>query len=156
MAALVLLIIFKTINMKYTLALLVNVLLFASCKKQNETSTTPGTDPIDTLAQITLYTGNFINGPWGTVKGRAIILRSFNGTLSLALDSVTISNGPDLHVYLSKEVQPINFIDLGKLRSTSGNQVYSISGTPDFTQYKYALIHCQQYNHLFGSAELRP
>jgi Electron transfer DM13 len=151
-----LLIIFKANNMKYTLALLVSVLLFAACKKQNEASTTPGTDPIDTLAQTTLYTGNFIKGPWGTVTGRAKILRSFNGALTLALDSVVISNGPDLHVYLSKEVQPINFIDLGLLKSTSGNQVYAISGMPDFAQYKYALIHCQKYNHLFGSAELRP
>ncbi len=142
--------------MKYTFVVLLTVLVFISCKKENEASTTPGTDPIDTLAQTTLYTGNFINGPWGTVKGRAKILRSFNGTLTLALDSVTISNGPDLHVYLSKEVQPINFIDLGLLRSISGNQLYTISGMPDFAQYKYALIHCQKYNHLFGSAELRP
>ena len=142
--------------MKHTFVVLLTVLVFISCKKENEASTTPGTDPIDTLAQTTLYTGNFINGPWGTVKGRAKILRSFNGTLTLALDSVTISNGPDLHVYLSKEVQPINFIDLGLLRSISGNQLYTISGMPDFAQYKYALIHCQKYNHLFGSAELRP
>lgn len=142
--------------MKYTFVLLVSLLVFSSCKKENETSTTPGTDPIDTLVQTRLYTGNFINGPWGSVKGRAIILRSFNGMLTLALDSVTISNGPDLHVYLSKEVQPINFIDLGLLKSTSGNQIYAISGMPDFAQYKYALIHCQKYNHLFGSAELRP
>jgi hypothetical protein len=49
----------------------------------------------------------------------------------------------------------MNFIDLGRLQSTSGNQVYTIQGNPDFTQYKYALIHCQRYNHLFGSAELR-
>jgi hypothetical protein len=26
---------------------------------------------------------------------------------------------------------------------------------PDLSVYKYALIHCQQYNHLFGSAALK-
>ena len=68
---------------------------------------------------------------------------------------MTISNGPDLHVYLSKEAFPVNFIDLGRIKSTSGNQLYTISGMPDFVQYKYALIHCQRYNHLFGSALLK-
>jgi hypothetical protein len=73
----------------------------------------------------------------------------------LKFQAVTISNGPDLHVYLSKEVLPVNYIDLGRLQSTSGNQVYELTGNPDFSQYKYALVHCQRYNHLFGSAELR-
>ena len=34
-------------------------------------------------------------------------------------------------------------------------RLYNIPDAPDFSQYKYALIHCKQYNHLFGSAELR-
>ena len=50
---------------------------------------------------------------------------------------------------------PVNFIDLGKLRSTAGNQLYEIKGAPDLSVYQCVLIHCQQYNHLFGSAELK-
>jgi hypothetical protein len=96
--------------------------------------------------------GNFVsNGQ--NVAGIAKVYNS-NGKFSLALENFSTNNGPDLHVYLSKEMFPVNFIDLGKLRSTSGNQVYEINGTPDFKEYKYALIHCQQYNHLFGSAQL--
>lgn len=142
--------------MKSLTVLVITILLFASCKKENETSAVPGMDSIDTVGQTILLTGTFSNGPWGTVSGQARILRSANGGLTLALQNVNISSGPDLHVYLSKEVQPINFIDLGLLRSTSGNQLYSISGTPDFSQYKYALIHCQKFDHLFGSALLQP
>jgi hypothetical protein len=70
--------------------------------------------------------------------------------------SFSSSNGPDLKVYLSKEIQPINFVNLGSLKSTNGSQLYNIPTGIDFAQYKYALIHCQQYNHLFGSAELKP
>jgi hypothetical protein len=66
-----------------------------------------------------------------------------------------ISNGPQLHVYISKEVQPVNFIDLGPLQSTMGNQLYNIPGKPDFSVYKYALVHCKKFNHLFGSAKLQ-
>jgi hypothetical protein len=127
---------------------------FTACTKRNETSTTPlnETAPPDTKA--TTVTGTFINGPYGTVTGSAkLYLQS--GKYTLALENVTISNGPDLHVYLSKEIQPVNFIDLGKLKSTAGNQVYDITGKPDVEVYKYALIHCQQYNHLFGSAALK-
>jgi hypothetical protein len=52
-------------------------------------------------------------------------------------------------------MNPVNFIDLGALKATGGNQLYEISATIDFTQYKYALIHCRQYNHLFGWALLQ-
>ncbi len=96
--------------------------------------------------------GMFVsNGP--SVSGTVKIYET-NGKLSLALENFKTDNGPDLHVYLSQEMNPVNFIDLGKLKATSGNQVYDISGMPDFTKFKFALIHCQQFNHLFGSAQL--
>jgi hypothetical protein len=100
--------------------------------------------------------GQYVNvyqGLW-KVSGTAKIY--LQGTqYKLALENVMISNGPDLHVYVSKEILPSTFIDLGRLQSVAGNQLYNIPGAPDFSQYKYALIHCKQYNHLFGSAELR-
>ena len=77
------------------------------------------------------------------------------GKYQLELKDFSVTNGPDLHVYLSKEIMPVHFIDLGKLKSTMGNQLYEVPGMPDFTEYKYALIHCQQYNVLFGSSELK-
>ena len=142
--------------MKSLTVLVLTILVLTSCKKENETSAVPGMDTIDTVGQTIVLIGTFSNGPWGTVSGQARILRSANGSLALALQNMNISSGPDLHVYLSKEVQPINFINLGLLKSTSGNQLYSISGAPDFSQYKYALIHCQKFDHLFGSALLQP
>ena len=140
--------------MKFFIVIFLSAVVASSCQK--EASTVPAMDMIDTVAQTAVLMGNFSNGPWGSVSGQVRILRTSGGVYSLALQNINISNGPDLHVYLSKEVQPINFIDLGKLKSTSGNQVYAIPGSPDFAQYKYALIHCQQYNHLFGSALLAP
>ncbi len=139
--------------MKITPFLLVGMLaFFSACKKENNTPVMPAMDIVDPGANVK-YTGNFINGPYGSVSGNAKVLLK-DGKYSLALEGVNISNGPDLHVYLSKEILPINFIDLGKLKSVSGTQVYDISGMPDFMQYKYALVHCQAFNHLFGSASL--
>ena len=130
------------------------IMLLVSCKKEL-TSTVPGMDMVDTVGANIRFNGIFMNGPYGSVSGNVKIYQA-NSQYSLALLNMSISNGPDLHVYISKEMQPINFIDLGRLKSTSGNQVYSLSSLPDFAAYKFVLIHCQQYNHLFGSASIMP
>ncbi len=139
--------------MKKIVYILGAIVSLTACRKQDATPTTPGMGMVDTAA-VLKYSGSFVNGPYGSVSGGADVYLQ-NGQYVLKLQGVTISNGPDLHVYLSKEMQPVNFIDLGRLQSTNGNQVYTITGSPDFTQYKYALIHCQRFNHLFGSALLQ-
>ena len=139
--------------MKRLLAFVVTTFILTSCVKEN-TPTVRLDNTVDTAGSVLQYKGNFMNGPYGRVMGMAGIYQQ-DGKLVLAFKDVTISNGPDLHVYLSREVLPVNFIDLGRLQSTNGNQVYDIPGTPDLMQYKYALVHCKQYNHLFGSAELQ-
>ncbi|HKO79846.1 MAG TPA: DM13 domain-containing protein [Chitinophagaceae bacterium] len=130
-----------------------STVLLASCVKEN-TPEIPLNDTVDTTMAMSGERGTFINGPYGSVSGMATVYTK-DGSLVLALENMMISNGPQLHVYLSKEVQPVNFIDLGALQSTRGNQLYTITGNPDFSQYKYALIHCKKYNHLFGSANLQ-
>ena len=135
------------------LLLLTAKILLISCVKEN----TPeiGLDnTVDTTIAMPQNNGNFMNGPFGSVSGMATVYRQ-DGSLILALENMMISNGPQLHVYLSREVQPVNFIDLGPLQSTKGNQLYDITGNPDFSVYKYALIHCKKYDHLFGSAKLQ-
>jgi hypothetical protein len=126
-----------------------------ACNKNVGSAETLLNEKVDSVAAVVAgntMPGNFVsNGQ--NVSGVAKIYTK-EGKYSLALENFSTNNGPDLHVYLAKEMFPVNFIDLGKLRSTSGNLIYEINGTPDFTEYKYVLIHCQQYNHLFGSALL--
>lgn len=126
------------------------LILFASCKKEKTNTDVVSMDPVDSTAQLQ-YRAAFTSGPYGTTMGVAKIFKK-NNLYSLVLDSFSVTSGPDLHVYLSKERQPINFIDLGVLRTTTGTQVYTISGMPDFMEYKFALVHCQAFDHLFGSA----
>ena len=133
--------------------LVVSMGLLISCVKEN-TPEVVLDNTVDTTVATPGSSGNFSNGPYGAVSGKAVVYKQ-DGALVLALENMMISNGPQLHVYLSREVQPVNFIDLGPLQSTKGNQLYDIAGNPDFSQYKYALIHCKKYNHLFGSAKLQ-
>ena len=126
--------------------------LIISCKKNN-TPTIALNEMTDTSAMLK-YSGPFISGPYGAVTGRAEIYKNATA-VEVKLAEFNSSNGPALHVFISKEVMPINFIDLGALKSTTGNQVYSVTGMPDFIDYKYISIHCVAYNHLFGSALLQ-
>ena len=127
------------------------IMILSSCKKTSTTSLNE-TLVMDTTA-VLKYEGSFVSGPYGTVTGLARIYLK-NGTYTLALENFTSSNGPDLKVYLSKEQFPVNFISHGNLKSVNGNQLYPIAGNPGFSEYKWVLIHCEQYNHLFGSAEI--
>lgn len=120
-----------------------------------------GKTPTETLDEMVStegmlkYTGDFRGIGSENVSGQAKIFLTSNQYM-LKLENFSTSNGPDLKVYLSTESTPGDFISLGDLKSTNGNQVYNINGVPDFSKYKYVLIHCERYNHLFGSAEIRP
>ena len=129
--------------------ILMSVILF-SCKKEEEAATDTLNETVDTSAMLR-YSGNFTSGPFGTVSGIAEVYE-LNSMFTLKISNFNTSNGPALHVYLSKEAMPVNYIDLGSLKSTMGSQVYNIPAMPDFSQYKYISIHCVDFNHLFGSA----
>lgn len=139
-------------NIRNTI-LIANLIVFANCTDDDLASTKPVDDMISEQAALK-FSGTFTNGPYGTVMGTAPIFENEDKSLEVKLASFTTTNGPDLYVYLSKEAMPVNFIELGKLKLTNGNQVYAIPGTPDFSQYTYIGIHCKAYNHLFGSALL--
>ncbi len=138
--------------MRLLIAVLIIVVTIQSCKKDKDSfaSTVTVNEMVDTTGMLK-YSGSFTSGPFGTVTGKAEVYKN-GAEYKVKLANFNTNNGPALHVYLSKEAMPINYIDLGVLKSTNGNQVYSVTGMPDFMEYKYISIHCVAYNHLFGSA----
>ena len=141
--------------MRFAIYILCTAIFFiTACKKEEAfASTTDLNEMTDTTARL-VYNGIFSAGPFGTVSGQAEIYKKGN-SFEVKLANFISTNGPALHVFISKEAMPVNFIDLGSLKSTMGNQLYSVSGMPDFMEYKYISIHCVAYNHLFGSALLQ-
>jgi hypothetical protein len=135
-----------------TLILIAFITVISSCKKDDLAPTNQLNESVDKNAMI-VHTGNFMNGPDRDVSGKATIYKT-NNALELQLTNFKTENGPALHVFVSKQEEPLNAIDLGELKSTTGNQVYEISGMPDFNQYKYISIHCVEYNHFFGAAKI--
>ncbi len=126
--------------------------VLAACKKEN----TPKLildEKVDQAHAMEKAKGTFSNGPYGTASGTAKIYTTESGT-QLALENFSSSNGSDLKVYLSKEKDPVSFISLGDLKATGGNQLYKIPDQIKTSDYKYALIYCKRYSHLFGFAEI--
>lgn len=126
--------------------------LTTACREQN-TPIEPSRDVVDPNATVKV-TGMFEGANREAVSGTAKIVQK-DGKYSLVFDNFNSVNGPNLHVYLSNETSPKNFLDLGLLKSVSGTQVYELKETAEAPQYKYALIYCQQYSKLFGSALLK-
>ncbi len=128
-------------------------LVLPSCKKEQLAPTTVLNEMTDSVSVIE-YKGDFVPGPYGQVAGQAAVY-SKAGAFEVSLSNFSVNNGPALHVYLFKEAMPVNFIDLGVLKSINGNQVYPVTGKPDFMEYKYVSIHCVAFNHLFAYTLLK-
>ena len=74
-----------------------------------------------------------------------------------------MTNGPALHVYLSRhedpdspgEVKDLGFVDLGDLKGNRGNQNYPIPSDVDIAGYNSVVIYCKPFNVVFSVASLR-
>lgn len=76
------------------------------------------------------------------------------GKYHLRYEDFKTINGPDLYVYLSKDPDAKEFVNLGRLRATEGNINYEIPAGVDPREYPYALIWCDAFSVLFNSAKL--
>ena len=138
--------------MKKLLLMLPFTLLFlTSCEVEGKLTHDKDPVPIEPTS-VLKYTGNFSSTSGINVTGQAKIYLE-GDQYKVKLENFTISDGPDLKVYLSKAATPTAFVNLGNLTSAT---VYAIPITVDVTAYSHVLIHCQQYNHLFAIAALTP
>ena len=111
------------------------------------------TSHIDTT-QMLVLSGTLIPSVGESANGLVKVYKKA-GIYSITLEDFTSTNGPDVHLYLAQEATPVHIIDIGKLKSFTGNQIYTVKGSPDFSKYTFATIHCQQYNVVFGYAPLK-
>jgi hypothetical protein len=122
--------------------------------------TTVNEDITTTIGQeaYTAYTGEFVgvNDGIHNAEGQVKVLTLNDGTNFLRLEDFRATNGPDLYVYLSTDKGASDFVNLGRLKGNVGNQNYEIPEGTDLSKYDTALIWCQAFSVLFGSAELEP
>lgn len=63
-------------------------------------------------------------------------------------------NGPDVRVYLAKDLAATDFVDLGPIKGTSGDINYPIPAGVAVDDYRYVLTWCEDFAVLFNSADL--
>lgn len=111
---------------------------------------------------VILSTGSFITiDPVHGAEGTATIYELPEGNRVLRFEDFKSTNGPELHVILSKEVPTSTFegvgeemIDLGALKGNIGNQNYEIPADIDLDEYNSIVIYCVPFKVVFSSAEL--
>ncbi len=111
---------------------------------------------------VILQSGSFITiDPVHGAEGTATIYELPEGNRVLRFENFTSTNGPELHVILSKEVPTSTFagvgddmIDLGLLKGNVGNQNYEIPDDVDLDEYQSIVIYCVPFGVTFSSAEL--
>lgn len=108
-----------------------------------------------------LLMGSFIEiDPIHSAEGSATIYELPDGDRVLRFEDFRSKNGPDLHVYLSKEAPTSTFaglgadeIHLGALKGNVGNQNYEVPADVDLSQYRSVVIYCVPFRVVFSTAE---
>jgi hypothetical protein len=122
----------------------------------------------DPGAVQTLLTGTFVMiDPTRGATGTAAIYRLSDGSRVLRLENLEAINGPELHVLLTAYPDPLTTedleqvtrlqIDLGELKSSTGNQNYMITD-PAFNPDNYVegsvVLFSEPYQMIFSYASL--
>jgi hypothetical protein len=89
------------------------------------------------------------------VKGRALLLQHGHLT-TLRFEDFETVNGPDLRIYLSRDLNNRDYIDLGQMKATKGNVNYALPDDIDFARYNTVLVWCEDFSVLFSYAKLAP
>lgn len=137
--------------MKKSIICLVLAISFFGCEQEGELTKTPETVVIEEGAEP-VVSNQFSSETGYTANGQAKVF-IVDGQTSVRLENLIFSDGPDLKVYLSNAKTPNGILNLGNFKG-NGTTVYTVPEGFKITDYKYVLVHCQQFNRTFGFAQL--
>ena len=112
---------------------------------------------------VKLKTGSFRDqDSFHKGSGQATIYRGPDGSYLLRIEDLKVTNGPDLHIFLSPHPNPTKLdelytfgaVDLGKLKGNIGNQNYVIPEDVDVNIQMTVVIYCVPFHVFFSSASL--
>ena len=95
--------------------------------------------------------GEFV-GLGHEAKGKAEII-SVGKIAFLRFENFEVTNGPDLHVYMTSDGNVTSGIDLGKIKGSKGDQNYALNGV-DIKTYHIVVIYSQPFHVYFAEAKL--
>ena len=94
--------------------------------------------------------------------GTATVYRLEDGSHVLRLEDFEVTNGPDLHVFLTpvtdvqsgSDVKADGYLDLGELRGNIGDQNYELPADFDVESIGSVVIYCVPFSVVFATASL--
>ncbi len=96
-----------------------------------------------------------------SASGRAAVVRQEGGPRFLTLTRFSINPGPRVKVYLV--AGPVrgdgdvkDFVDLGTLKGSRGNQQYRIPAGTNVRKYRTVVFWCVPFTQILARANLRP
>lgn len=114
-------------------------------------------------APVAVSTGSFRDADdFHKGSGTATIYQLEDGSHVLRLENLNVTNGPELHVILSPNPDPMSrdevsepgYIDLGKLKGNIGDQNYDIPAGVDVNAQMSVVIYCTPFHVIFSVAGL--
>ena len=116
--------------------------------------------PFDTNADPRpVLTGRF-EAKAEQTSGRVTIYKETGGEEYLRLSDFATPNGEDVHVALTRSESEADRsgsrLDLGPLKSNSGDQTYDLPPATDLSRYDAAVIYSAQSHTVLGLAKLEP
>lgn len=95
-------------------------------------------------------------------SGEATLVRQADGSVELQFSDFSVTNGPDLKVWLISNASPQGAGDvkasvvlkLSQLKGNIGDQVYRIPAGTDVSAFKSVVIYCEQFSFMFAAAPL--
>lgn len=117
----------------------------------------------ETPQAVSVKTGEFKDADrFHKGEGTATIYELPDGSHVLRLESLKVTNGPDLRVILTPHSDPSGHgdvtqdghVNLGKLKGNIGNQNYPIPEGTDTSVFNSAVIYCYPFRVVFSTAML--
>jgi hypothetical protein len=93
-------------------------------------------------------------------SGQVILGQTAQGTTVLRFESFSVTNGPDLHVFLSRSARPVSHdevydgVYVGKLKASEGAFNYELPPGTDLAAMRSVVVYCVPFRVIFTSAPL--
>jgi len=113
----------------------------------------PVGDVASTVAEISTAPAPLVGTPGHSAEGTARIV-TVGGKNYVRYENFKTINGPDLFIYLSKDLVAKESVNIGRLKATEGNVNYEIPADINPKDYPYVLVWCRAFSVLFNSAKV--
>lgn len=121
---------------------------------ESDRDATANTTATSELPQ-TVIEGPFtiVDTPTHPATGSIRTIRSPEETI-VRFENYDGTNGPDLFVYLAKDLDANEFVNLGRAKGNQGNINYTVPEDVDIDEYQYVMTWCKAFGVLFDYAEI--